>query len=133
MKKRRLLVVEDEQIMRDVLEMLIARTDDLEIYRFASSREEALGEDVLAAVDLVVLDLTLPDSSGSSLLVEMRRKAPETPILVLSGHHEMARIQQARDAGAAGYILKGDPQVILRGIRRVLAGERIFGAASGIF
>ncbi len=116
----RIFVIEDEAIMRDLLTMLLDRTPDLMVAGSAATGKEALEVWSSEDVDLTLLDLTLPDISGLDVLQEFRRRAPDCRVLILSGHHRSEARESARLAGAAGFILKGDPADIIKGIRDAL-------------
>lgn len=73
--------------------------------------------------DVVVLDLALKESSGFTLLRELKGRFKGLRILVLSMYDEDVYAERAIRAGASGYAMKGDdPQQVLRALRRILAG-----------
>lgn len=75
------------------------------------------------ALDLVLLDLTLPDSSGMDALARFRERFPELPVVVFSGSHDHASVVSALDLGAMGYIPKTAPrEVLLSALRLVISG-----------
>jgi DNA-binding NarL/FixJ family response regulator len=73
--------------------------------------------------DVLLTDLQLPDGNGIELTESIGKLYPGLPCVMLSGHHDHAYVRRALDAGARGYILKGDPQEIAEAILRVLDGE----------
>ncbi|WP_426420280.1 response regulator [Bradyrhizobium genosp. A] len=76
-----------------------------------------------ADVDLVVIDLGLPDRDGFSLLAELRERDPLLPIVVLSALNDRASVMKALDLGALGFIPKnGRREIMLNALRIVLAG-----------
>lgn len=112
--------------MREMLSMLLDRAPDLIVAGMAASGQEALAEWSAEEVDLTLLDLSLPDVAGLAVLQELKRRSPSSPVLVLSGDHRSGVVEAVKDAGADGFILKGDPQNIISGIRDVLSGGRPF-------
>lgn len=119
-----IFLVEDHPLMRMMLTETIATMASLTVCGSAGSAEAAL--DTLSGVepDLMLVDMSLPGMSGADLVRRLRAERPATPCVMLSGHGEAAYVRQAFEAGAEGYILKGDPYELERAIRRVAAGER---------
>lgn len=84
------------------------------------------GEDALEAVqeheyDVVLLDLLLDDMDGLTVLQEIQRITPDTPVLMISIVSEWSRIQEAREAGAADFLTKPfEPEELRESIRAVL-------------
>lgn len=113
------LLVDDHALVRDALALLIAlHHPDVDL-RHAGRLREALA--MLGAerdVDLVLLDLALPDSTGLRTLDAVRAAAPATRIVVLSADDRPATVLAAIDAGAAGYISKA---IESRSLREALA------------
>lgn len=122
----RVFIIEDEPIMREMLDMLIARTDDLQVAGMAATGDDALTNWNDDEVDVTLLDLTLPGTPGLTVLAELRRKAPEARVVVLSGTHRLDVVPTVRKAGASGFVIKGDPQDVIRAIRSVARGEQYF-------
>ena len=74
-------------------------------------------------VELVLLDLRLPDVSGFEALAELQRTRPDVPVVVMSGEDDAASVRGALERGALGYIPKSStPQVIVHALRLVLSG-----------
>ncbi|HSC63315.1 MAG TPA: response regulator transcription factor [Caldimonas sp.] len=118
------LLVDDHALVRDALALLIAlHHPDIDL-RHAARLDEACS--LLGAepdVDLVLLDLTLPDSTGLATLRAVRDAAPETRTVVLSADERPEIVLSAIDAGAAGFIPKSTESRALReALATVLAG-----------
>lgn len=118
--KRTVYIVEDNSFVREALVMLIEEEPDLEVCGVASAAAEALAAIPLAAPDLILTDLSLPGMSGMELVEHLLIQNPRQRVAVLSGHPEPHYAEQARVAGAGAYILKGDPEAMMEGIRHVL-------------
>ena len=123
-KAARVLIVDDHPIVRQGLTQLIEQVDDLEVCgeaHDAASAAEAM--DSLES-DVAIVDLMLEGSSGVALIKELKRRRPDTPLLVLSMHDEAVYAERALKAGAHGYIMKeAATSQMLTALRRVLAGE----------
>lgn len=116
-------LVEDQDILRSSLHMYIDNVDDLNVVGSAEDAPTALEEIENQMPDLVLIDVALPGMSGISLLNQLREDHPDLACLMLSGHSEDQYVQQAVDAGAQGYVRKGDPDEYLAAIEAVLEGS----------
>ena len=118
-----ILLVEDHATLASVLVRLLMTTKDLQITSVATSAEDALQELPLQRFDMVLVDVSLPQMNGISLVGMIRDQYPNLPCLMLSGHALAHYKNRALEAGARGYILKDNAKAIIEGIRRVLKGE----------
>lgn len=121
----RLLIADDHTLLREGLKQLLSLTDDIIV-----SGEAANGEETLEAlkgdsgVDLLVLDLSMPGTSGIDLIAKVHEDYPALPILVLSMHNESQIARRVIKAGAAGYITKDSAlSMVVTAIRKIVAGE----------
>jgi DNA-binding NarL/FixJ family response regulator len=125
-KEIRVLIVDDHAILRAGVREMLSDEDDLRVVAEAGSAEEAL--QTLrngTAVDVVVLDITLPGQSGIDLLKQLRRDRPELAILVLSMHPERSFAVRLMRAGANGYVPKMIvPEELVKAVRAVGTGRR---------
>ncbi len=121
--RKQVFLVDDHTILREGLATLINQSHDLQVCGEAATSEEALARIPLAKPDLVVVDLSLPDSGGMELLRLLKLRHPEIPALVLSMHDESVYAKRALRAGAKGYIMKQEAITEVQvAIRRVLEG-----------
>ena len=120
----RILLVDDHPLVRERLAEVINREVDLVVSAEAEDRGEAI-EAILAELpDLVIVDLTLKNSTGLELIKDIRTRWPKMRMLVVSMHDESLYAERAIRAGAMGYITKQEAtRKILLAIRRVLAGS----------
>lgn len=116
-------LVEDQDILRSSLHMYVDNEDDLNVVGSAEDAPTALEEIDAQVPDLVLIDVALPGMSGISLLNQLREDHPDLACLMLSGHSEDQYVQQAVNAGAQGYVRKGDPDEYLAAIEAVLDGS----------
>lgn len=121
----RILVVDDHPTVRLGLAKLLEGEPDLELAAEAESAQEALLLLSCEPLDLAIIDVQLPGTSGIELVKTMRRGWPWVSILVSSLHEESLFAERALDAGASGYIEKRRTILELLGaVRRVLEGGR---------
>lgn len=121
----RLLIVDDHPLFREGLQAAIRSFDpSADIYE-ATSIEGAM--DVIAAhedLDLVLLDLSLPGTTGFAGLMRVRAAYPKLPLVVVSGHEEPQLVREALSIGIAGYVPKSTPRKELaRAIQEALSGS----------
>lgn len=118
-----ILLVEDHKIFAKALLRILRERGKLEIVEVAQSAEEALEKLPGLEVDLVLVDVSLPERSGISLVAALRDQYPELPCVMLSGHVSPHYARTSLAAGARGYLVKDHAEEILEGIQRVLNGE----------
>ncbi len=118
------LVVDDHALIRDAMHAVLETVDPSASVRTAASGAEARGALATGApVDLVLLDLYLPDADGLALLAEFRAAHPAMAVVLLSGERDAGIVRRALDEGAAGFIPKTEPrEVLVRALSLVLAG-----------
>lgn len=117
-----ILIVEDHNYMALVLTRLLRRRGKMDVAGVAHSAEEALAL-LPDSVDLVLVDISLPEMNGIDLVVEIKKKYPALPCLMLSGHHALHYVKQSLAVGAEGYVSKQNTEAIIEGIHHVLQGE----------
>jgi DNA-binding NarL/FixJ family response regulator len=128
--KKKIMIVEDNDLYRAALKDLIDAQDHLEVVAEVGSGEEALKIIKRFPADLVLLDLRLPGASGYDVLREIS-PGTETKVLVLTILESDHSIKAALDAGAAGYCFKDvSSKELINAISRVLAGERYVSQAT---
>jgi DNA-binding NarL/FixJ family response regulator len=127
----RFLIVEDHPLFREALEgALQLATPGAEILQ-ATSIDGAL--DVLSAnagLDLILLDLSMPGTTGLSGIIRIRKAFPRAPVVIVSGHQDSQIISSALSLGVSGYILKSSSkQELAQSIGEALRGEVCLPAA----
>ena len=122
----RVLLVDDHPMVREGLRSML-HGDGVEIAGEAASGAEALGRAAARDVDVVLLDLELPDMDGLAVLRRLREIDARLPVLVVTMHQDPALVRRAVEAGATGYVLKGiGRSELLASIRAVQRGEAVF-------
>lgn len=116
----RIMIVEDHELLREGLALMVGRAPDLEVVALASSGEEALERWDEARPDLVLLDLRLPGMSGTELCTRLKERKPSIQVVILSAHEELTVILEAVQAGACAYIPKDiSARDLVENLRRV--------------
>lgn len=124
MTKKRVMIVDDHPLVRERLAQIFNHEPDMEVCGEAEDAKQAMEAIRLAAPDLVIVDITLKNSSGLDLIKSIKLHSATLPILVLSMHEESLYAERVLRAGASGYITKHQqPTEVLAAVRRVLAGE----------
>ncbi|GAB4548961.1 MAG: hypothetical protein Tsb0014_43630 [Pleurocapsa sp.] len=105
----RILVVDDQNLIRQALQIYLEQEQDLEFVGYAEDGTMALEAIEYLAPDVVILDLEMPGMDGLTTIQMIRDRFPATKILVFSSHDERQNINLAIEAGAKGYLIKGTP------------------------
>lgn len=131
-KTTKILLVDDHPVVRDGFAELINREPDLLVCAAAEDRSGAIRAVEETSPHLVVIDLTLKNSSGMELIKDIHARWPELLLLVVSMHNETLYAERVLRAGARGYITKQQAtRDILQAIRRVLAGGIYLNETTG--
>ncbi|SFB16685.1 two component transcriptional regulator, LuxR family [Pseudomonas sp. NFIX10] len=121
----RLMVADDHTIMREGLKQLFALVKDIAVVAEAENGAQVLELLRHTEIDVLLLDMTMPGSSGEDLIGRIHAHYPKLPMLILSMHNEAHIAQRALRAGASGYMTKDrDPEALLAAIRKVNTGAR---------
>ena len=127
-----IFIVDDHALIREGIKRIILRTEDLEIVGEASDGVEllrALSANDLA-VDVLLLDISLPGRSGIDVLKQVKAIRPEIAVLILSIMSEDEYAIRALKAGASGFVKKEtSPDVLVDAIRKVQSGGKYISPA----
>jgi DNA-binding NarL/FixJ family response regulator len=120
----RVLIADDHGLVRAGLEQLLNSAADIEVVGSAAGGREAVELAARTSVDVVLMDLSMPDLDGIAATHALLRQSPDARIVMLTSFSDRRRILDAIDAGAVGYLLKdSEPDELLRGIRAAARGE----------
>jgi DNA-binding NarL/FixJ family response regulator len=121
----RVLVADDHALVRRGLKRILAEAADVNVVGEARDAADVLRVVRTCAADVLLLDLSMPGTSGLELLATVRRECPRLTVLVLSLHAEDQFADGVLAAGAAGYLTKETaPDELLVAVRTVHAGRR---------
>ena len=120
----KILAVDDHPLIRDALSQVLKLLDpDMHLLSAASAQETLITATTHPDLNLVLLDLSLPDANGFEVLHQLREEHPGIPVVVLSATDDAATVMRALDDGAMGFIPKtSSNDVLLSALRLVLAG-----------
>jgi len=118
------LLVDDHAVLRKSVRLLLEEEGDLTVVGEAGDGREAIELFRKLAPDVVVMDITMKGLSGIEATRHIVSESPGARVLAFSIHSGRRFVDQMLDAGAAGYILKGNvPEELVEGIRAVIRGE----------
>ena len=124
MPQIRLLIAEDETVVRYALAQVLGAEEDIEVVGEAANGEEAVSLARRQQPDVVLMDLDMPKLNGIAATGEIKEELPECAIVVLTIHSDENKVFDAIKAGASGYMLKdAPPEQTLEAIRAAARGE----------
>jgi two-component system response regulator DevR len=126
----RVMLVDDHEVVRDGIKLLLNEVPDVVVCAEASSAREAVAVAARALPDVIVMDVRLQDGSGIEATRDIRATRPQTQVLMLTSFADDEALFASIMAGAAGYVLKqirGDE--LVRAIRSVGAGQSLLDPA----
>ena len=124
--KLKILIVDDHDIVRKGLAMLVSRQGDLSIVAEAGTVAEAVKKARWSVPDVVVMDIRLPDGSGIEACRDIRDENCDIKVLMLTSYSDEEAVMGSIMAGASGFLLKEmHSQEIADAIRKVGAGESL--------
>jgi two-component system invasion response regulator UvrY len=125
----RIAIVDDHAMVRAGLRQFFADQADFVVVAEAANGGEALDIVRKAEVDVMVMDIAMPDQSGVDALAAIKLRAPELPVLILSGFPEQHYAITLLRQGASGYLNKDcDPEDIVKAIRTLARGRKYITA-----
>ncbi|MFT3953953.1 MAG: response regulator transcription factor [Piscinibacter sp.] len=120
----RVLVCDDHQIVRQGIKQILADAADLALAGEAANGPEAIARVREGGVDVVLLDIAMPQRDGLDVLKQLRAEFPKLPVLMLSTYPDRQYAVRSLKLGAAGYLNKSaDSEQMGEAIRRVAAGR----------
>ena len=125
-KSIKVLLAEDQRMMRGALALLLGLEDDMEVVAQVSGGDEIVPTAREVRPDVALLDIELPGRSGLDAAAELRLTLPGCQVLFLTTFGRPGYLRRAMEAGASGFLVKDGPvEELAAAIRRVLAGERV--------
>lgn len=125
----RIILVDDHAVVRTGYRRLLSAEADFAVVGEAANASEANALVHKMQPDVALVDLSLKGSSGLEAIRSILSRQQDLRVLVLSMHDSAGHITQALKSGAQGYLTKhSEPEEVIAGIRRVVAGERVFSS-----
>lgn len=126
----RVILAEDQGMVRGALATLLGLEDDIEVVAVAADGQEALEIAVELRPDVVLLDIEMPRMDGITAAGELRAKVPTAKVMILTTFGRPGYLRRAMEAGAVAFLVKDSPaDELAAAIRRVLDGERVIDPA----
>lgn len=125
----RIIIVDDHAILRQALGQLLEGKPEVEVVGDASNGREAMTLAEKLQPDVILMDMVMPGLNGLEATRQIRKRLPNTRVLILTGYMEDEQILSALRAGASGYVVKrSDTEELLLGIQAVHRGNTYFSS-----
>ncbi|RKE55790.1 response regulator [Sphingobacterium detergens] len=128
--KYRIAIVDDHPLISEGVQNLITQNSDLQLVGSFVDATHFLLDMRSTEIDLVLLDISLPDMDGIDLCLQIKRSKPQIIVVGLSNHAEKSAVMKMLQNGASGYILKNTPpDELIDCIYRALQGQLVFSSS----
>ncbi len=122
----RVILAEDQGMVRGALATLLGLEDDIEVVGEAADGDEALKVAAATLPDVALLDIEMPGKDGIETAAALKRAQPDCRVVILTTFGRPGYLRRAMEAGASAFLVKDSPaRELASAIRRVLAGERV--------
>ena len=126
----RVLLAEDQAMVRGALSALLSLEDDIEIVAEASRGDEVLPAALDALPDVALLDIEMPGGDGLEAAAVLHERLPSCLVVILTTFGRSGYLRRAMESGAVGFLLKDAPaSELAAAIRRAVKGERVVDPA----
>lgn len=129
MKKIKVMLVDDHQIILDGLKSVLSATDDIQVIHAANNGREAIDVMKVLSVDLVLMDIDMPVMNGLDAAKAIKGKPDAPKIIILSMHLESGMVKNLIEIGVDGYLIKNSgKEETIHAIRQVVSGQKAFSS-----
>lgn len=126
----RILLAEDQGMMRDALALLLGLEPDITVVAEVGTGDAVVPAALRERPDVALLDIEMPGGDGITVAADLRARLPSCQVLILTTFGRPGYLRRAMEAGALGFLVKDGPvEALAVAIRRVLAGERVVDPA----
>jgi len=130
MRKIRILLADDHQLMRSGIRLMLERETDLSVVGEANDGREAVALAKSLRPDVVVMDIGMANLNGIEAAQQMTGDSPEIAVVMLSMHSDESYVLRALKAGARGYLLKDSAEAdLIKAVHAVAGGKSFFSPA----
>ncbi|MGW2814372.1 response regulator transcription factor [Streptomyces sp. NPDC001415] len=127
----RVVIADDEPLIRAGIRMILTSDTAIDVVAEATNGREAVELARSHAVDVVLLDIQMPEMDGLSALAELRRTVPAARVIILTTFGERENVLRALERGGAGFLLKDTaPAELIRAVRAAAAGDAYLSPAA---
>lgn len=129
-KSVRVLLAEDQGMMRGALALLLGMEPDIDVVARVGRGDEIVDAALLSRPDVALLDIELPGRSGLDAAADLHDEVPDCRVLILTTFGRPGHLRRAMEAGAAGFLVKDGPvEELAEAIRKALRGETVIDPA----
>ena len=122
----RVLVAEDQALVRGALAALLRLEADIEVVAEVARGDAVIPAALAAAPDVALLDIEMPGGDGLSAAQSVRERLPSCKVIIVTTFGRSGYLRRAMESGAVGFLLKDAPPAdLVAALRRVMAGERV--------
>jgi two-component system, NarL family, response regulator DesR len=126
----RLLLADDQQLIRRALEVMLALEDDFEVVASVGRGDEVVEAARAHRPDVALLDIDMPGIDGLAAAAVLAKEVPDCRSLILTTFGRPGYLRRAMESGAYGFVVKdAPPEQLADAIRRIMAGERVVDPA----
>jgi two-component system response regulator DesR len=126
----RVLLAEDQGMMRGALALLLGLEPDLEVVAQVATGDQIVPVALRVRPDVALLDIEMPGGDGITATARLRRQLPGCAVLILTTFGRPGYLRRAMEAGASGFLVKDGPvEELAAAVRRVHAGDRVVDPA----
>jgi two-component system, NarL family, response regulator DesR len=125
-RRIRVLLAEDQAMIRQALAALLSFEDDIEVVAQVGRGDEVVSAAARHDADVALLDIEMPGMDGLTAAAELHRAQPEVKIVILTTFGRPGFLRRAMESGVSAFLVKDSPaDKLAKTVRRVLAGERV--------
>ncbi|HKA49744.1 MAG TPA: response regulator transcription factor [Candidatus Dormibacteraeota bacterium] len=129
----RVLIAEDQAMIRGALAALLAREQDIEVVARVERGDAVIEEALRTNPDVALLDIEMPGQDGITAAAGLREKLPSCRVLILTIFGRPGYLRRAVDSGVAGFLLKdAPPEELAAAVRKAAAGEQVIDSKLAI-
>lgn len=122
----RVLLAEDQEMIREALAALLSFEDDIEVVAQVGRGDEVTAAALASKPDVALLDIEMPGMDGLTAAAALSQASPGIKIVILTTFGRPGYLRRAMEAGASGFVVKDSPaDRLARTIRQVLSGQRV--------